>query len=453
MLKNKYLPTVLAVSLILIGWQLLALWFGYSEIFPTVDKLFVSTLKLLGKESFYTALLFTVLRGGVGFVIAASVAFFCGSLAAFSSFWNRFFTPFVVIIRSVPVISIVLVALLWFSPGNLPVFIAFLTMFPVIYQSVVSSLLSVDRRLVEMAESFGYTRWQKTLAIYLPQVKMIILGGFSTATGFGWRAVIIGEALSQPLYGIGSGMKMAQVYVNVSELFAWTLMAVLVSYLFEILIRRMGKIRFSRRVHLSNNHSGSTSESVRIKLTGVSKNFADQSIIKAFDYSFDAGKVYLLKQTSGKGKTTLLRLIAGLVQPDGGKVSCDKTFRVAICFQDLRLCSWLTVEENVGFAVTTNADRLAIDTLLEVFELTSEKTKFPTQLSGGQQQRVALARALAANAQVLLLDEPLTGLDVALKSKVVRYINTYIVDKKPLVIWATHEEFELSGIEVVETKF
>lgn len=452
MLKNKYTPTILAVLVILIGWQMLALWFGYSEIFPTLDKLLISTFKLLGKESFYTALLSTVIRGGAGFIIAASFAFLCGSLATFSLFWNRFFTPFVVIIRSVPVISIVLVALLWFSPDYLPVFIAFLTMFPVIYQSVVSSLHSVDKRLVEMAESFGYTRWQKVLAIYLPQVKLIILGGFSTATGFGWRAVIIGEALSQPLHGIGAGMKTAQVYLNVSELFAWTLIAVLVSYLFEILIRRMGKVRFSRRGYLLHNTPGHAEGSARIVLTNVTKSFDDRTIINAFNYSFDTGKVYLLKQSSGTGKTTLLKMISGLIKPDNGEIRSE-SHKSAFCFQDLRLCEWLTVKENIAFGVSKRSNRMYINELLETFDLVAEKDKFPAQLSGGQQQRVALARALAANAGVLLLDEPLTGLDAALKSKVVRYLDTYIADQRPVVIWATHEDIELKSVQVVETKF
>ena len=152
-----------------------------------------------------------------------------------------------VVIRSVPVISLVLIALLWFSPNQLPVFIALLTMWPVLYQNMLNGLESTDERLVEMARVFGKTKMQRLEHIYLPSAKNLIFSGISTAMGFGWRAVIIGEVLSQPFRGIGTGMKTAQAYINISDLIAWTVVAILISYLFEHIIKYIGRIKLAYR--------------------------------------------------------------------------------------------------------------------------------------------------------------------------------------------------------------
>lgn len=447
---KQLLPYFLAIFLMLAGWQIIALAIGYSDIFPTIDRLFVQIFLLLGEKTFYNALFFTIIRAFVGFLLALIMAFISGSLSAFNVFWLRFFMPTVVVFRSVPVIAVVLVALLWFSPNTIPVFIAFLTMFPIIHQSVLSGLKSVDNKLVEMARVFGFKVHQIYLAIYLPQAKSIILSGFSTAAGFGWRAVIIGEVLAQPIHGIGTGMKMSQVYINVPELFAWTIMAIVTSYVFDMLIRRLAVHRIPVMKRKAHRAEIRTSRPKQVSFNSVSKSFGDNVVIDDFNYDFESGKVYLLKQPSGAGKTTLLRMLAGLLKPENGQIHKDNTLRIAYSFQDLRLCNWLTVWENIEVVVpdTNPSDKELINSILSELELDALKNMYPSQLSGGQQQRVALARTLAARADVILLDEPLNGLDTELKQKVIRVINSYILKWQPIVVWATHEDFELENVPV-----
>ncbi|HMD67372.1 MAG TPA: ATP-binding cassette domain-containing protein, partial [Chitinivibrionales bacterium] len=134
---------------------------------------------------------------------------------------------------------------------------------------------------------------------------------------------------------------------------------------------------------------------------------------------------------SGAGKTTVLRMIAGLTAPDegriafGGRVLFDSAARtnvppqhrrVGLVFQEYALFSKMTVEQNVRYGLARGTDGSVVDSLLETFGLSGLRRRLPAMLSGGQQQRVALARTLAASPSVLLLDEPLSALDPAMRN-------------------------------------
>ncbi len=247
-MRYKKIAILLFSIVFLAGiWEFAAWKINLPAIFPSLNELFKQLYLLLKTQELYSSLLATLYRGLTGFLIAFLLSFILGSLAAFYNFCKIFLQPLIVLLRSVPVISFVLLALLWFSPPQLPVFIAIVTAFPILYQTILTGLKQTDTRLVEMAKVFGKKPVNRFFTIYLPSSKEIIYDGVSTAMGFGWRAVIIGEALAQPIYGIGTGMKEAQAFIQVPKLMAWTIIAIGVSYLFEIILQQIRKIKFSKK--------------------------------------------------------------------------------------------------------------------------------------------------------------------------------------------------------------
>ncbi len=159
---------------------------------------------------------------------------------------------------------------------------------------------------------------------------------------------------------------------------------------------------------------------------------AEGSILAHFDLTLRKGEFVTLFGTSGAGKTTLLRLIAGLEQPDSGVIDVEgevwfdsakkinlspQQRSIGFVFQDYALFPTMTVRENCLFAAKTQEHRDRIDELIELVELSALAHRLPTTLSGGQKQRVALIRALVRRPQLLLLDEPLSALDPAMRQK------------------------------------
>lgn len=448
-MKFKPTPAFYSILLLLVFWQALAMLIGYPELFPSVTGLLKTILILLIDSDFYASLGITILRGLIGFALALTLSGVLAAVALHQSFWKSFFHPWVVIMRSVPVISIVLIALLWLSPPGLPVFIAFFTMFPILYQNMLSGLEHTDIKLVEMAKVFNKNSLQRLQYIYLPSARALILSGMATAMGFGWRAVIIGEVLAGPVHGIGTSMKKAQAFIDMKVLLAWTIIAIVVSFMFDVLLKLLVKHsgNFSLSILKNNTQPHNIYTDIKtVNINSLNKSFNSKVVLRKLNLSLSNEQVNLLKTASGSGKTTLMHILAGILKKDSGEITFSHAKPIISCsFQDKRLIPWLNVEQNIAFSLPhfpqiTTIEKDRITALIHLLELDNQQDKLPDAMSGGEQQRVALARALVLPCHVLLLDEPLTGLGQDLKTKIIKGIEEFTNDFKPLIVWATHEE-------------
>jgi NitT/TauT family transport system permease protein len=234
--KKQYISFA-SVAVMLVVWKILAIYFDSDFIVPPPEDTFLTVVKLFGDRGFILVAGTTILRGIIGFIVSGILGMGVGILAGINPGFNAFINPMLVSIRSTPVIALILLALIWFSPDVVPVFIAMLTMFPFICTNVVDGIRSVDPGLIEMARFYRVGRRRIINEVYIPAIMPFIISGASSAMGIGWRAIIIGEVLSQPQYGIGTRMQSAQTFLNVDAVIAWTLIAILISYGFEKLIR------------------------------------------------------------------------------------------------------------------------------------------------------------------------------------------------------------------------
>ena len=196
-----------------------------------------------------------------------------------------------------------------------------------------------------------------------------------------------------------------------------------------------------------------------IELDGVTKRFG-RSVLAVRDMSLTVapGEIVTVVGPSGCGKTTMLRLIAGFERADAGRISISGTLmdgggrtvppeqrKVGFVFQDYALFPHLTVEANVAFGLTGlkgSAKRQRVDEMLRLCALEGLDARYPHELSGGQQQRTALARALAPGNGIVLLDEPLSNLDAALRRSVRGQLREMLKAAGATALIVTHEQEE-----------
>lgn len=193
-----------------------------------------------------------------------------------------------------------------------------------------------------------------------------------------------------------------------------------------------------------------------ITLEGLTKRYGGQPVVNHVTLEVGEGEFFVLLGSSGSGKTTILNLIAGLSEVDGGRILLkgrDVTYlppqqrRVGFVFQNYALFQYMTVAENIEFGLRVRKMRAPErarrrDELLELVGLAGLGNRMPRQLSGGQQQRVALARALASEPDVLLLDEPLGALDARIRVELRRSLKEVQRKLGIAAILVTHDQEE-----------
>jgi len=204
------------------------------------------------------------------------------------------------------------------------------------------------------------------------------------------------------------------------------------------------------------SESSASAAPIATSVIGISKRFGKTGVLENITFDVAEGELLVLLGASGSGKTTILRIVAGLEQPNKGRVVLhgkdvtDLPARergVGVIFQSYALFPKMTVEKNIGYGLRIRHRRrkeirATVNELLSLVQLEEHRRKYPTQLSGGQQQRVAIARTLAYKPEVLLFDEPFGALDTQTRTHLRREIRALLRKVKVPSIFITHDQEE-----------
>ncbi|MGC0366372.1 sulfonate transport system ATP-binding protein [Rhodococcus sp. 27YEA15] len=174
-----------------------------------------------------------------------------------------------------------------------------------------------------------------------------------------------------------------------------------------------------------------------IRLNSVTKDFGDNRVLDSLSLDIAAGEFIALVGRSGSGKSTILRIIAGLEEASAGQVTAGD--KLAVAFQESRLMPWLSVRSNVGFGLPRSGRAEIVEQALTEVGLSDKAEQWPLTLSGGQAQRASLARALVRRPEILLLDEPFGALDALTRLEMQNLVGRLWREHGWTVVMVTHD--------------
>lgn len=441
----------------LLLWQLICRIVNNPIFFAGPVEMIKELITMAGSQNFWLSVIHSLVRITGGFCIAFLAACFLAAVSYRFYRMEEWLQPFISFIKTVPVASVVVLLLIWFGAEYLSVYVTFMVVFPNIYTNVLTGLKHVDKELLEMADVFGFSARNRRNYIYRPAVMPYLLSGTKISVGMSFKSGVAAEVIGLPLASIGEGLYFAKIYLNTAGVFAWTAVIILISSLVELLVvallkkgqklpevpdRREKKekakingIAVEKERTYGEDGSGNRTAAdgdLAVALREVSVAFGEKKVLDHVSLELKKGGIYCIMGPSGYGKTTLLRVCAGLQKTTGGTVVSSKkasgeekpagAIQYGMTFQEDRLCMKCSAVTNVLLAADRKYSVEEIRTLLgEILQETALRQP-AGQLSGGMKRRVAVARTVLSEAEILLLDEPFTGLDEENHERLLQWI-------------------------------
>lgn len=222
-------------------WQLISMAVGHRLLLASPLETLVRLTELIQTADFWLSVLFTLGHILAGFFAAVVLGTIFGALSAEFDWMGELLSPLLSVIKSIPVASFVIVALIWVPSKRLSVLISFLIVLPLIYAAVLDGLTHIDPKLRQMAQVFRMPVLNRILSIDLPTVLPRLISSASVAIGLAWKSGVAAEVIGIPTGSIGERLYKAKVYLATPDLFAWTLTIVLASMLCERALRGLLK--------------------------------------------------------------------------------------------------------------------------------------------------------------------------------------------------------------------
>ena len=225
-----------AVLFWLLVWQLAAMAVGREILLASPWRVLMRLGELVVQTGFWLANLHSLCRIGGGFLLGVAAGALMAVWAAQSLRARELWAPLMLTVKSVPVASFIILALIWVPSRHLAVLIVFLMVLPIIYTNTLDGIDRLDPRLTEMARVFRIPPLRRARLVYLPQVLPGFLTGCKLALGLCWKAGAAAEVIGMPKGSIGERLQQAKVYLDTPDLFAWTLVIVALSWAFGKLV-------------------------------------------------------------------------------------------------------------------------------------------------------------------------------------------------------------------------
>lgn len=217
----------------LLIWEIASRLIGQEILLVSPVSVLQRLFRLAGEAEFWNSIAYSFVRIIGGFLLAVFCGILLAGMAAAFKLVRELLAPAMAAVKATPVASFIILVLIWVPSRNLSVVISFLMVLPVIYTNVLNGIQDTDGQLLEMAGVFRVSRWKRIRYIYLSSVLPFFRAGCSLGLGLCWKAGVAAEVIGIPQGSIGEKLYEAKVYLETPHLFAWTVVIIILSILFE----------------------------------------------------------------------------------------------------------------------------------------------------------------------------------------------------------------------------
>lgn len=231
-------PLISAVIMICLCY-IISYRVGNDLIAPAPHEVFKEFIRIVGEKGFFKRVFSTLIRSFYGYVLSFAVALAFAVAAKSSTAIEKILYPVTVVSRAIPTMSIILLCLMWLKSGTIPIVVSFAILFPMIYSQIISVLNSSDNKIKQMMKVYKVPAAKRFFKYYLPDTTTRLYPQFVATFSFNIKLTISGEAMAYTLNSIGQSMKSANMNLETANLLSWTLTAILLSFIVELVLKAL----------------------------------------------------------------------------------------------------------------------------------------------------------------------------------------------------------------------
>ena len=235
-LLQPFFKNLIVFAFWILVWQFLAMRVGKSLLLPAPHEVLPRLFELMGQIDFWIITVFSLCSVFAGVIVAVILGILLAVITTSVKLIDTLVSPLLGVIRSTPVASFIVLAILWLGREKVPSLIAGIMVLPVVWANVSAGIKNTDKQLLEMAKCYRFSPLRTARRVYIPGIMPHFISAVRSSLGLGWKAGITAEVLTVPPNSIGKMLSDAKLYMETTDLFAWTLVIILCSLIIEKII-------------------------------------------------------------------------------------------------------------------------------------------------------------------------------------------------------------------------